>query len=174
MDQYRGYIARELRVGAVGDHTYTHPVLIALSAGQITWQLSATAWKIDAQAGGRVALFRPPYELHNAVVDRIAHRLGLLEILWNVDSQDSVGASYARIIQIVEAGLHPGAIILMHENRGQTIRALTTLLPVLHRRHLRSVSVPELLASDPPSTAQVRKGPNGCAVAGKIRARGGH
>ena len=49
----------------------------------------------------------------------------------------------------------------MHENRGQTIRALTTILPELHRRGLRSVSFPELLASDPPSPAQLNPG-GGC------------
>jgi hypothetical protein len=50
----------------------------------------------------------------------------------------------------------------MHENRGQTIRALTTLLPVLRERHLRSVSLPELFATDPPSEAQVRRGLTAC------------
>ena len=50
--------------------------------------------------------------------------------MWTQDSQDSLGANYAGIIRNVEAALRPGAIILMHENRGQTIRALTTLLPV--------------------------------------------
>jgi peptidoglycan/xylan/chitin deacetylase (PgdA/CDA1 family) len=164
IDHYPGYLRRELRIAAIGDHTYTHPALIALPRSQITWQLKATAHKIEAQSGRHVELFRPPYGLHNAAVDRIAKRLGLLQILWNVDSQDSLGANYAQIIMHVEAGLHTGAIILMHENRGQTIRALTTLLPVLHRRHLRSVSVPALLAADPPSSAQVRRGAKGCGA----------
>jgi peptidoglycan/xylan/chitin deacetylase (PgdA/CDA1 family) len=109
-----------------------------------------------------VQLFRPPYGAHNATVDAIARRLGLLEILWNVDSADSLGANYAGIIRNVEAGMRPGAIILMHENRGQTIRALTTILPELRRRGLRSVSLPELLASDPPSRAQLKAGTGGC------------
>jgi peptidoglycan/xylan/chitin deacetylase (PgdA/CDA1 family) len=90
----------------------------------------------------------------------------LLEILWSDDSADSLGATWAGIIRNVEAGLRPGEIILMHENRGQTIRALTTLLPELRRRHLRSVSLPELFASDPPSAAQVREGSRGCHLAG--------
>ena len=173
MDNYPGYLPRELRVAAIGDHTYTHPELIALSPAQITWQLQATAEKIRADSGQPVDLFRPPYELHNATVDRIANHLGLLEILWNVDSQDSLGANWAHIITNVEAGLHPGAIIELHENHGQTIRALTTLLPELHRRHLRSVSVPELLDSDPPSDAQVRAGPAGCGLAAAQPGTGG-
>ncbi len=82
--------------------------------------------------------------------------------MWSVDSGDSLGADWNGIIRNVEAGLHPGAIILMHENRGQTIRALTTLLPELRRRHLRSVSLPELFATDPPSVAQVERGEAAC------------
>ena len=47
------------------------------------------------------------------------------------------------------AGLHPGAIILMHENRGQTVRALLGIFAALARRRLRAVSVPQLLRDDP-------------------------
>jgi peptidoglycan-N-acetylglucosamine deacetylase len=167
-DNFPGYLPRELKVAAIGDHTYTHPQLTALSPSMVTWQLEHTAKKITAESGQHVELFRPPYGLHNAVVDRIARHLGLLEILWDVDSADSLGANYAQIIRTVEAGLRPGAIILMHENHGQTMRALGTLLPELHRRHLESVSVPELLAMDPPSLSQIRKGQAGCGVAASV------
>ena len=92
------------------------------------------------------------------------------EIVATIDSRDSLGANWKQIIQNVKAGLHPGSIILMHENHGQTIRALTTLLPLLHRRHLHSVSLPELFAVDPPSVAQIRRGLAACWPSGKIAA----
>jgi peptidoglycan/xylan/chitin deacetylase (PgdA/CDA1 family) len=167
IDPWPGYLQRELRVGAVEDHTYTHVALTALSPSQITHQLQATAEQIHAITGEHVQFWRPPYELHNLTVDRIAQHLGLVDILWDDDSQDSLGASQAAIINNVEAGLRPGAIIEMHENRGQTIRALTTLLPELHRRHLRSVTIAQLLATDPPSLAQLRRGLSGCAHEGE-------
>ncbi len=171
-DNFPGYLPRELKVAAIGDHTDTHPALTALSPNMVTWQLEHTAQKITADSGEHVELFRPPFGLHSAVVDRIARRLGLLEILWDVDSADSLGANSAQIIKNVEAGLRPGAIILMHENHGQTMRALSTLLTELHRRQLRSVSLPELLAMDPPSASQVRKGRVGCGVAGSVATPG--
>lgn len=157
-----GYLLPELRVAAIGDHTYTHPYLPSLSSAEVTDQFERTAQMITAQSGQQVDLWRPPYAATNASIDGIARRLGLLEILWSVDSRDSLGANWAQIISIVEAGLKPGAIVELHENRGQTIRALTTLLPYLHSHHLRSVSLPELLASDPPSPAQLRRGWEGC------------
>ena len=64
------------------------------------------------------------------------------------------------------AGLHPGAIILMHENHGQTVRAMLAIFAALERRHLRAVSVPQLLADDP-ERRQLRAGEAaaGCAAA---------
>jgi peptidoglycan/xylan/chitin deacetylase (PgdA/CDA1 family) len=173
MDRFPGWLRRELKVAAVGDHTYTHPVLTGLTAAEVSSEIERTRRKIEAATGQAISLFRPPYGARNAMVDQTARRLGLLEIMWTVDSGDSLGADWARIIRNVEAGLHPGAIVLMHENRGQTIRALTTLLPELHRRHLRSVSLPELFAIDPPSAAQVRRGQLGCSQPVKLSSASG-
>ena len=164
IDHYPRWLPRELKVAAIGDHTYTHPYLPALSKAEITSQIERTAERIVEDSGQTALLFRPPYGGRNAVVDAAAKRLGMLEILWSVDSRDSLGANWAAIIANVEAGLHPGAIILMHENRGQTIRALTTILPYMHAHHVRSVSIPELLASDPPTLAQLRAGGRGCGT----------
>lgn len=172
IDGWPGFLGREVKLGGVEDHTYTHVPLISLSPSEVTYQLRATAQKIEVATGQHVALWRPPYELYNATVDRIAQGLGLLNVLWDDDSQDSLGANYAQITSNVEAGLRPGAIIEMHENRGQTIRALTALLPALRRHHLRSVSVPQLLASDPPSVAQVRQGISGCKKEGEFFTKG--
>jgi peptidoglycan/xylan/chitin deacetylase (PgdA/CDA1 family) len=89
----------------------------------------------------------------------------MLEVLWNVDSQDSLGLTdYLAIEQNVLAGLRPGSIILMHENHGQTIRALPVILSALARRHLRAVTLPELISADPPSLAQLRRGVSGCTI----------
>lgn len=165
IDNFPHWIPREMKLAAIGDHTYTHAELTALPPAEATSQISRTIERIKVDSGGlRVGLFRPPYGARNTTIDHIAKSLGLLQIWWNVDSADSLGADWAGIIHNVEAGLHPGSIILMHENRGQTIRALTTLLPELHRRHMRSLTVPELLAEDPPSLAQLKAGPAGCSV----------
>jgi hypothetical protein len=56
----------------------------------------------------------------------------------------------------------PGAIVLMHENHGQTVRAMLGIFAALQRRHLRAVSVPQLLSDDPPSLSRVRAGGAGC------------
>jgi peptidoglycan/xylan/chitin deacetylase (PgdA/CDA1 family) len=157
-----GWLRRELRVAVLGDHTWHHLDLDALAPAQVYDEIESARALIERDTRLPVFLFRPPYGAHDAVVDATVRRLDMIDVLWSVDSADSLGANYAGIIHNVAVGLRPGAIIEMHENRGQTIRALTTLLPLLHRRHLRSVSVLQLLADDPPTTAQLRAGEPGC------------
>ncbi len=154
----------ERPVGAVGDHTMTHPFLPSLSQGEMTAQIDAARQLIDTNSGQRAELFRPPYGARTPAIDAEARALGLVEVLWTVDSRDSLGADYAGIARNVIAGLHPGSIILMHENRGQTIRALATIIPALARSHLRAVTLPDLLTADPPTPAQLRAGGRGCGA----------
>jgi peptidoglycan/xylan/chitin deacetylase (PgdA/CDA1 family) len=162
IEAWPGWLPRELKVATLADHTFTHSDLLELSPAEVTSELETNKELIERESGQPVDLFRPPYGAQDAAVNQIAKRLGLLDIMWSMDSRDSLGANWAGIITNVESDLRPGAIILMHENRGQTIRALTTLLPILHQRHLRSVSLPELFATDPPSPAQVRGGLSAC------------
>jgi peptidoglycan-N-acetylglucosamine deacetylase len=155
---------RELALGSLGDHTWSHVNLAGLPTAAVTSQLEDTRRAIAADAHVRVRLFRPPYGSRNAAVDRVARRLGLLDVLWNVDSFDWAGAKWTQIARNVLHHLSPGAIVLMHENRGQTIRALKfILLPALRRLRYRLVTVPQLLALDPPSRTQLIRGLKGCS-----------
>jgi peptidoglycan-N-acetylglucosamine deacetylase len=152
----------EKPVADVGDHTMTHPFLPELSQSEMTYQIADARSLIERAADQPVFLFRPPYGSRTPAIDAEARSHGLLEVLWTVDSRDSLGANYAGIEQNVTAGLHPGSIILMHENRGQTIRALPVIFAAIARDHLRAVTIPQLVAEDPPSSAQLRAGGNGC------------
>jgi peptidoglycan/xylan/chitin deacetylase (PgdA/CDA1 family) len=157
---------QERALGAVGDHTFTHPLLTALPEGQAESEIVRAQSALARASGAPVFLFRPPYGGHDARIDAIVREHGMLEILWTVDSADSLGADYAQIERNVIGGLRPGAIVLMHENHGQTVRALLSIFAALRRKHLRAVSVPRLLADDPPSRAQVRAGGAGCGARG--------
>lgn len=161
---YPGLTALERRVAAVGDHTMSHPFLPALAAASMKQQIAGAKTLIERASRQPVALFRPPYEGRTPAIDREVRALGMLEVLWNVDSADSLGANYARIERNVLAGLRPGSIILMHENRGQTIRALPVIFSALARDHLHAVTVPDLVAMDPPPLSELRAGLSGCTV----------
>lgn len=158
---------------AIGDHTMTHPNLTSLPFAAAMAEIRGGRAAALRAAGAPVDVFRPPFGAHDAAIDQAAGREGLAEILWDVDSEDSRSvppADYREISRNVRRDIRPGSIVLMHENRGQTIRALRSILPALRRRGLRSVTVPELLAADPPTIEQLRAGRRGCGV---VRATAG-
>ena len=57
------------------------------------------------------------------------------------------------------AGIRPGSIVLLHETRPQTVSLLRRILRDLKRRHLRAVTVPELLAAARPHLTRDVRGP---------------
>ncbi len=166
-------LPQERALGSVGDHTFTHPLLTALAPAEAETQIVRTQHAVEQTSGGPVFLFRPPYGARNATIDAIAKAHGLLEIMWTADSRDSLGADYAEIERNAIEALKPGAIILMHENRGQTIRAMLGIFAAIQRKHLRTVSVPRLLTDDPPSEAQVKAGGAGCGALYRPGGNGG-
>jgi peptidoglycan/xylan/chitin deacetylase (PgdA/CDA1 family) len=170
VDAYPALPPAEGAAAAIGDHTYTHPQLTALDAGTMQSEIARAQTRISAATRVPVHLFRPPYGARNPAVDAEAKALGMAEILWDVDTRDSEGANYAGIAANVRHQVRPGSIVLMHENRGQTIRALDHVLQTLRDKHLRPVTVPELLAADPPTAAQLAAGPNGCGSSAGARA----
>ena len=151
--------AKEAAQGAVGDHTYDHVSLPGATADELTHQVGDAKSVIEAATGGRVVrLFRPPFGAHDAALDAKVRSLGMLEVLWSVDSADSRGATADEILATVEQDARPGSIVLLHENRGTTRNALPRLLDALRRTGLRTVTVPQLLALDPPTPHQLATG----------------
>jgi peptidoglycan-N-acetylglucosamine deacetylase len=157
----------EASVGAIGDHTFTHPNLITLPRGKIIAELARTQRAIRKVTKRKVTLFRPPFGDNDPGTRRIARGLGMLEVLWNQDSGDASEAStppseeiYQHLVDRVRAG----GIVLMHEDEQvpATLHALELYLPEFQKTGLKAVTVPQLLALDPPPLEQVAKGSGGC------------
>lgn len=146
-----------------GSHTQSHVNLSNLNAAEQRRQITEGARSSSRVLGTQPLLFRPPYEAHNATTDRLVRRLGLVQVLWNVDPQDSEGTpTAASVYQRAAAGMRPGSIILLHETKATTVAALPRILAALRRRRLSAVTVSQLLTGDPPTKAQLRKGFAGC------------
>ena len=149
-------VKEEASFGVVGDHTWNHVDLTRLSPYERQTEIVRTQQRLASISGRPVVLFRPPLAGYNSELDQQVQSLGLLQIIWTVDSKDSAGASPAETLDNVKAGLRPGAIILMHENRGSTLMDLPAILQAVSAAGLQTVTVPQLLALDPPSDKQVR------------------
>ncbi len=142
---------------AFGNHTWDHVTMSHGSSSLFAKEITATSTAVQQATGQWPRLFRPPYGAHDKRLDSWLRSHGMLEILWSTDSLDSQGATTRQVLKTVLHGIHPGAIILMHDNRGTTETALPRILQVLHRRGLRAVTVQQLLSQDPPTQQQLQQ-----------------
>ncbi|MGH3050096.1 MAG: polysaccharide deacetylase family protein [Gaiellaceae bacterium] len=139
------------RAGAIGDHTWSHADLDPLPVKQIEKQLLWAQQALHSRLGVRTQLFRPPYERANAKVERVVHRLGFLDVRWNVDPVDTGrGATPNRVVRSVLRNLRPGSIVLLHDLHPWTAQVVRRVLVAAKKRHLWPVTIPRLLEVDPP------------------------
>jgi peptidoglycan/xylan/chitin deacetylase (PgdA/CDA1 family) len=106
--------------------------------------------------GVQPRFFRPPYGATGPAVNRLGRSLGMIPVLWSVDSRDWQLPGTKAIVRRVLANVRPGAIVLMHDGGGdrqETLRALPAILRALKRRHLEVVTLSRLFASTPPASA---------------------
>lgn len=149
---------REIHDGfVIGDHTENHPMMAHLSTHDQHEQLFEQAARIELLGGRKPRLFRPPYGSFNATTFHLLAQMQMLMVLWSVDTDDYEQPGVETIVSRALAGAKPGAIILMHDaggNRSQTVAALPRIIHDLRARHFNLVTVPQLLADDPPPRGQ--------------------
>jgi len=148
--------AAEATIGAVGDHTWSHADLGRMPRAAANREIDRARTAIATTTNTRVRLFRTPYGHDPRWLGRALASRGMIEVRWSVDSNDYLpGTTPAAIVRRVAAGLRPGAIVIMHDLHGVTARALPRILRLVRARHLRAVTVPELLRADPPTYRQL-------------------
>jgi peptidoglycan/xylan/chitin deacetylase (PgdA/CDA1 family) len=141
----------------IGDHTEDHEEMAVLSRADQTAQLVDQAHDVEQYGAPFPDLFRPPYGSFDDTTLSITRRLGMLTILWTVDTNDFAQPGVKKIVSNALSGARPGAIILMHDaggTRTQTIAALPTIIKALRRRGYLLVTVPRLLLDDPPLVSE--------------------
>jgi len=155
-----GAMAQAVAEGnVVGNHTWTHASLPSLKPAILKQELRDTTEVIRNETGHNVTLQRPPFGDFTAATNRVDHSLGMLPVLWNVDSADWSAKDSQTVVSNVlnSPALGPGAIILLHDGGGDrsiTVNALPAILDGLVARGLRSVTIPELLRAGPPKTTK--------------------
>lgn len=133
----------------IGNHSSTHPHMPTLSAEQIATEITRTHELIAAATGQQARLFRPPFgEYSNRVIETL-DSLNYQTIQWSVDSldwQDNMTAG--DIIRRVTTRMHPGAIVLFHNNATFTPEALEPIISTLKAEGYSFVPIGELLLTD--------------------------
>jgi peptidoglycan/xylan/chitin deacetylase (PgdA/CDA1 family) len=131
----------------LGNHSYTHPRDLAVEGEAASRQLEMANEAIRDASGFRPCLFRPPYGVLTPDLVQRAKILGLTTAKWTVDPGDWThpGADLIRERALAAA---PGAIIILHDNietRGQTLKALPSILGGLQARGLQLVTISQIL-----------------------------
>ncbi len=135
----------------LANHTYSHLHTVHFTRARLRDDLAQASSVIEAVTAGsaRVRLVRPPFGKDRRRTVVLGRELGLLTVLWSVDSGDAMGVGREKIVASVTAAAAPGAIVLMHDGgaeRPATLGALETLLPRLRAEGYELVTVSELLA----------------------------
>ena len=161
--RYPGLVRAEASDGfEVGDHTNTHPLMSLLAPALQQAQILEAGQAIQQAGAPFPRLWRPPYGAFNATTLQILHTLGMLMVLWTVDTSDYARPGVARIVYTAVSGARPGAIILMHDgggDRAETVAALPQTIAALRRHGYRLVTISQLLADDPPARDQPQPQP---------------
>jgi peptidoglycan/xylan/chitin deacetylase (PgdA/CDA1 family) len=158
-------IAREIVQAAhiIGNHTFTHPLLIFKSETEIRRELTQCRTALQDAVGAPSNLFRPPFGGRRPAVFRIARELGLQPVMWNVTGYDWNAPPAAVIERKVLKQIRGGDIILLHDgghkqagaDRSQTIIATDRLLTRYKAEGHEFVTIPQMVAklavSDRPS-----------------------
>jgi cellulose synthase/poly-beta-1,6-N-acetylglucosamine synthase-like glycosyltransferase/peptidoglycan/xylan/chitin deacetylase (PgdA/CDA1 family)/spore germination protein YaaH len=144
----------------IGNHTYTHPNIAAVSEERAALELSTTERIIENALGVSTVLFRPPYNADSQpqTPEEIlpvlrAQKAGYVTVGERIDPRDWVkGVTADEIVSEIGSELRadedPGHVILLHDaggDRSATVAALPRILDGLLAQGYRFVPLSELL-----------------------------
>ncbi len=141
----------------IGNHTFSHPDLSAVSDRQVTIELNATQRLFESVLGVRSVLFRPPYaeDVEPSTPDQVkplvmSGQLGYYTVGMHIDPSDYLRPGVNAIVQSVmdQVASGSGNIILLHDgggDRSQTVAALPLIIQGLEARGYQFVTVSDLL-----------------------------
>jgi len=129
----------------IGNHSFSHRNLTRLSDKEIKAEINRTSDLINQITGLKPTYFRPPGGAYNQRVKKVIESTGLKMAMWTIDPKDwrgKNGPNPKQTVNYITGRLSPGAIILLHE-KGNTWKALPTLLDRLEKQGYEAVSLSE-------------------------------
>lgn len=148
-------IARQIAEAGhiVGNHTFSHPLLIFKSAAEIRQQLLSCRSALQDAIGEHSNLFRPPWGVRPPAVLRTARALGLQPVMWSVTGYDWNAPPAAEIEETVASQMRGGDVVLLHDgghreigaDRSQTVLAADHLIQRYKAEGYEFVTIPEMI-----------------------------
>jgi len=131
----------------LGNHTMTHTQMKTISAKRVESEISGCANELTKLIGNHGAWFRPSgTQFSTPTIRAAAVKQGYSQcISYEVDSQDFMDVSKAKMVSNVMNNIKNGSIVSMHFGHKVTLDAMPTILDKLHAAGLTPVTLTELL-----------------------------
>lgn len=128
----------------IGNHTYSHKQLTALSKANIEEEITHTQETIHDATNRYPTVIRPPYGSKN---DTVLQSAGNKKIVtWSLDTEDWRSKNAKTIVDKVVNEVEDGSIILMHDLYASSADAAIILISKLREMGYQLVTVSELHA----------------------------
>lgn len=133
----------------VGNHTWSHRRMLAVSADTVAQEVESTDAVIRATGYSGPLTFRPPYGKKLVTLPRYLAEHDRTTVTWDVAVEDFSGRAQTAS-DLADATVHdtrPGSIILLHPwfGRTSTQEAIGPVIDRLQRQGYRFVTVSELI-----------------------------
>jgi peptidoglycan/xylan/chitin deacetylase (PgdA/CDA1 family) len=139
---------------AVGNHTYTHPDLTALSRAELERELQTASRAIEDATGTRPTLFRPPFGRRSRRILAVVRAQGMTPVMWRAACYDWKATSAQSIVNTLVAHIRGGEVIQLHDgshrklgvDRSHCLKATDEILRHYREAGYEFVTVPEMMA----------------------------
>ncbi|MGG3466681.1 polysaccharide deacetylase family protein [Neobacillus pocheonensis] len=129
----------------VGNHSYSHPDMKRLTAGQAREQIIRTNEVIEAATGKKCVWFAPPSGSYRDETIKIANDLHMKTVMWTVDTIDWQRPTPEVLINRVITKIDNGSMVLMHPTEA-TAKSLDRLITLIEKKNLKIGTVSELMS----------------------------
>jgi len=128
----------------IGNHTQSHPAawFWAYSPERLRREITLAQESIVRTGADRPVWFRAPVGLLSPFLPAVATGLSMGVLGWSARGYDAVSTDVEKIVARIRRGLKPGAILLAHQGRPQSIEVLDRLLATCARDGWRFVLPP--------------------------------
>ncbi len=139
---YDNTLRKSVKYGnEIGNHSYNHKWLTKLSINELKQQIDKTQDIIYNVTGYKSVLLRPTY---GGINSSIRNNTDLQIVMWSVDTMDWKYRNVNTIVKRATANVKDGDIILMHDIKDRTSKALKQIIPILKEKGFEFVTISEL------------------------------
>jgi peptidoglycan/xylan/chitin deacetylase (PgdA/CDA1 family) len=142
--QGRPLVVRAVAEGhLIGSHTANHARLRRPRPAVLQRELDDSVELLAHAAGTRIELFRPPYGVLGPASAQRVRDLGLTDVRWSIDQRDFQGTDGETLRRGVLADILQGrgGVVLLHDTKRVTAKAISQLLADLERANCRRLAI---------------------------------